>query len=648
MAVKNNQRFNLWCFITIALVLGGQCVSASHLLAHPNPTINAKKHYSTPLSPITSYQQTNHFISNTHPFSFYFLPDLVKAIEQAQEAKTKEKAQVSATKPSSKTPRRLALTMASAKKPNVSTEQPKAKRLKIVDGKPYLDKQEITWEQYNNILGVKGDWSAMDTETKFADQPTPENKDMVAGSGIMQPGATQQKEANPKPVASIKEQENNTIQEEAVVKTEIQVTAPLSYKDELRQERANYLAQEVAKTETTTSSEPNVEVMIVDGQYYVNGQKVSYAEFEEACKLPSSPTPKPAPSPQQVEVSTPMLAQEPVATNDYPSPLASPPTTIPLAIAETETETANTTAVEDTTREIATRGVYVNYMDYRNMPDTLLLSNVYNESIPSHQHYDFNWNNHRVHPYKYDLTQMPRVVTFLLTHGFDEDFCMPTIGYITSEFGPRWKRYHNGIDIDLETGDPVKAAFKGKVRIAQTSSGYGYLIVLRHYNGLETYYAHLDKILVEEGQDVKAGEVIGLGGNTGRSTGSHLHFEVRYKGHPLNAREFIDFRRNRLKHHVYHLDKSYFTSSSPYKSSHDLYGNTEKIAVKTNYTPKSKSAARSGASKSSGKSGFHRIRSGDTLGKIARRYGTSIRRLCQLNKISTRTILRVGRKLKVR
>jgi len=159
------------------------------------------------------------------------------------------------------------------------------------------------------------------------------------------------------------------------------------------------------------------------------------------------------------------------------------------------------------------------------------------------------------------------------------------------------------------------------VRIAQYSRSYGYVVVVRHYNGLETLYAHLSKLTVKENQDVKSGEVIGLGGSTGHSTGNHLHLEVRYKGHPLNPNEMIDFANNRLKSHTFVVDRAYFSSSNPYENSH---------------------ATGSGGSK------YYTIRRGDTLSKIAKRNGTSISRLCRLNGMSSRSTLRVGKRLKVK
>ena len=254
--------------------------------------------------------------------------------------------------------------------------------------------------------------------------------------------------------------------------------------------------------------------------------------------------------------------------------------------------------------------------------EKLLLTDVYNEETPCYAHYDYSWDNTKIHAYKYDLTKMPQTVEFLLTHGLDDDFKMPVTGRVTSNFGPRGRRHHNGIDLKLDKGDNVYSAFAGKVRIAQYSRSYGYVVVVRHYNGLETLYAHLSKLKVTENQDVKAGEVIGLGGSTGRSTGNHLHLEVRYKGHPLNPNEMIDFASNRLKSHTFVVDRAYFSSSNPYESSH--------------------------GTSSSGGSKYYTIRRGDTLSKIARRNGTSVSRLCRLNGMSSRSTLRVGRRLKVR
>ena len=192
---------------------------------------------------------------------------------------------------------------------------------------------------------------------------------------------------------------------------------------------------------------------------------------------------------------------------------------------------------------------------------------------------------------------------------------------ITSDFGWRRYRMHKGIDIDLETGDPVYAAFDGVVRIAKYNyGGFGHYVVIRHYNGLETLYGHLSSRSVVPNQTVKAGEVIGLGGNTGRSTGSHLHFEVLYRGCQINPNKIISFNSNSLKVDSVFLDITDFKYTAKYAS---------------------------GAPNPSGVL-YHRVRSGDSLWKISRRYGTTVDRLCRLNGINRNTTLRIGKSLRVR
>ena len=164
------------------------------------------------------------------------------------------------------------------------------------------------------------------------------------------------------------------------------------------------------------------------------------------------------------------------------------------------------------------------------------------------------------------------------------DFNYPINGIMTSDFGPRGGRFHYGVDLDLETGDAVSAAFEGMVRISMYHASYGNVVVIRHNNGLETLYAHLSKREVKSGDHVEAGDVIGLGGNTGRSFGSHLHFEVRYLGEPINPNEVIDVKTMQLRDWQFELTKSDF-----------------------DYPKTSPNAALSGSKK------YHTIKSGDIL-----------------------------------
>lgn len=185
---------------------------------------------------------------------------------------------------------------------------------------------------------------------------------------------------------------------------------------------------------------------------------------------------------------------------------------------------------------------------------------------------------------------------------------------INSEFGFRSYRWHHGTDLKLTTGDPVYTVFDGIVRMkSYDRNGYGYFVLVRHKNGLETLYGHLSKITVEIGQEVRAGEVLGLGGSTGRSTGPHLHFEIRYQGLSINPTEIFDFNYGRLKGDMYTITSSSF-----------------------DHVVQAREAV------------YHRVRSGQNLGGIARQYGVSINQITRLNGISIRSILRVGQRLRIR
>ncbi|MDE5762608.1 MAG: peptidoglycan DD-metalloendopeptidase family protein, partial [Bacteroidales bacterium] len=187
----------------------------------------------------------------------------------------------------------------------------------------------------------------------------------------------------------------------------------------------------------------------------------------------------------------------------------------------------------------------------------------------------------------------------------------PFKGRVTSRFGPRWGRMHYGTDVGLATGDTIVAAFDGVVRVAQRNYSYGNIAIIFHKNGLETYYAHMSKLLVEPNQVVKAGQPIGLGGNTGRSRGSHLHLEIRYLGVPIDAQFIIDFQNFALISDTFPLCKNtvYGISSSGIR--------------------------------------YHKIKSGETLSSIARKYRTSVSRIKALNNIKGNTI-RAGAVIRVR
>ena len=222
-----------------------------------------------------------------------------------------------------------------------------------------------------------------------------------------------------------------------------------------------------------------------------------------------------------------------------------------------------------------------------------------------------------------DVNKLKDTIWLCVEDDLSDGFVMPFKGRVTSGFGWRRGRNHNGTDIDLTTGDTVRAAWSGKVRYAKyNTSGFGNLVVIRHYNGLETFYAHLSKHLVVPNQLVEAGDPIGLGGNTGHSYGSHLHFEVRFYDIPMNPEKVIDFKKGTI------ID--------------------ENLLVHRGLFRPGSSSSRTASSTPSGGGKYHRVRSGDTLGGIAHKNRTTVSKLCQLNGIRPTTILQIGRNLRVR
>ena len=225
------------------------------------------------------------------------------------------------------------------------------------------------------------------------------------------------------------------------------------------------------------------------------------------------------------------------------------------------------------------------------------------------------WTNDWVDPFrgrKIDMPDSCRIdcSTFVLP--------LDTMTYVTSKYGPRRRRMHKGIDLKVQKGDTIRAAFSGKIRIRNYERrGYGYYLVIRHPNGLETVYGHLSKFLVERDEIVKAGQPIGLGGNTGRSTGSHLHFETRFLGQAINPAEIIDFENS-----TPHQDVFVFRNVKINGRKSNIYTSSNNQMV------------------------YHRVKSGDTLGKIARMYGTSVSELCRLNGLKSTSTLRIGQSIR--
>lgn len=279
---------------------------------------------------------------------------------------------------------------------------------------------------------------------------------------------------------------------------------------------------------------------------------------------------------------------------------------------------------EDTTKFVVTQEP-ITESDIEESPDTNQIL------FPSHDLYA-SWDTTAAHPYKFNECFKEDSVVIQLTLEGESSFVVPYKGNLTSLFGWRKYRPHYGTDIDLETGDTVVAAFDGMVRVAKYYHGYGNCVIIRHNNGLETVYAHLSKILVESGQKVNSGTLLGLGGNTGHSYGSHLHFEIRYLGQALDTQDFIDYAKGELKSNSFVLRKS------------DVENKYDLRALRARHKHDVMSR-RNG--KYSVKAGIYRVRSGDTLGAIARKRGTTVKSLCRKNGLKPTSKLRIGQRLKI-
>ena len=267
--------------------------------------------------------------------------------------------------------------------------------------------------------------------------------------------------------------------------------------------------------------------------------------------------------------------------------------------------------------------------------DSLMLKRlivVEEEMSPAVELYS-TWNNQ----YSFQAGVLPDSLRIDL-----RGFCMPTNSRrITSNFGARWGRRHQGLDIKVYTGDTIRAAFSGKVRIVRYEGrGYGKYVVIRHANGLETLYGHLSKQLVKENEEVRAGEPIGLGGNTGRSTGSHLHFETRLCGVALNPALMFDFQNQDVVGDQYFFRKrTYSKESANATRLRGVAGKTVGVDRLDDANSKSSKQQASGTR-------YHKVKKGETLSSIARKHGTTVSAICKLNHISQSKRLMPGQILK--
>lgn len=225
-----------------------------------------------------------------------------------------------------------------------------------------------------------------------------------------------------------------------------------------------------------------------------------------------------------------------------------------------------------------------------------------------------SWDTVDLNIYKVNMSVFPGTLSFVIHDPANGViFTMPTISRVTSGFGARmlWgKHFHYGVDLDLETGDPVFAALDGIIRIARYNSGYGNMVVIAHKGGLETLYGHMSKLNVKEGQRIKSGEVIGLGGSTGHSTGSHLHFEFRVFGEQINPSQVFSFQEAQVEKKIIQVDASWFS----YQNNLDIE--------------------------------YHTVLEGEDLETIATIYGVSVSEICDLNRISMKSTITPGFRLR--
>jgi LysM repeat protein len=271
-----------------------------------------------------------------------------------------------------------------------------------------------------------------------------------------------------------------------------------------------------------------------------------------------------------------------------------------------------------------------------------LRSNFYDETdsleeyFPASDLYE-SWDNDGIYYPKVDFSAKKDTTILCLCDNKTNFYFQPVKGKINSEYGYRHRRFHYGIDIDLKIGDTVRCAFDGMVRVARYHKGYGNVVVVRHFNGLETVYGHMTASVVRENQLVKAGTMLGFGGSTGRSTGPHLHFEIRYLGSPINPRKVVDFDRFQL-----YCDTLYITNRTFEK------GRSATYYTKSGSTVKKSNASNTTASKYTGAANYHYVKKGETLGHIAVLCHSTVATLCRLNGLTSKSILQVGQKIRVK
>lgn len=297
--------------------------------------------------------------------------------------------------------------------------------------------------------------------------------------------------------------------------------------------------------------------------------------------------------------------------------------------------------------------------------DTCQTNNENRNDFPCQTLYQNTWITQRVKNSKVSLKDIPdEIILRLLGKDNKAEFCFPYKGKKTSGYGWRWGRAHTGLDIALNTGDKVYAAFDGVVRVACYNGGYGNMVLIRHHNNLETLYGHLSQINVKSGQKVKAGDVIGLGGSTGNSTGPHLHFECRLLYACFDPEWILDINTYKLKTKFVRIDKSYFglpasQMAADKKQNKSKLCKVDRLLEGTNYlnqrelntmiankeSKKDLPVKIDNNDKSSWR--YYRVKKGDTIETISKRYKITIEDLIAINNIKD-NVLEIGKKIRVR
>ncbi|MDD3739444.1 MAG: peptidoglycan DD-metalloendopeptidase family protein [Lentimicrobiaceae bacterium] len=258
---------------------------------------------------------------------------------------------------------------------------------------------------------------------------------------------------------------------------------------------------------------------------------------------------------------------------------------------------------------------------------------------PVTKYYD-TWDTLYVTRHVQTYPKTDSIVLLPIFNHFSKNYHVPNHGDFLSPFGYRGRRLHAGVDIRLNKGDSVKVAFDGVVRLAKYNGGYGNCVVVRHFNGIETLYAHLSKIEVGVNQAVRAGDVIGLGGSTGRSTCNHLHFETRFQGKPFNPRQIFDFENNTILVDTLLITNMTFRKTKDYvpkyiEKAPDVNSMMEEYALVVE------------KNKNNPEYQYYKVKKGDNLSIISRKHNVPISELCKLNGISKNKIIRAGTYLKL-